>query len=58
MESLDGIKLEKRNPEGELRVPVLDKMRVDANLIVYGKVENGTIALGDKLQIPPHGIPA
>ena len=58
IESLDDIKLEKRHPEGELRVPVLDKMRVDANLIVYGKVENGTIELGDKLQIMPSGIPA
>ena len=58
IECLDEIKLEQRNPNAELRVPVLDKMRVDANLIVYGKVESGTVKLGEKLQIMPGNIPA
>jgi translation elongation factor EF-1alpha len=29
----------------------------DATLIVHGKVENGTISLGDKLAIMPSGNP-
>jgi len=30
----------------------------DSNLIVHGKVENGTVKLGDKLAIMPSGAPA
>jgi translation elongation factor EF-1alpha len=40
-----------------LRIPILDKMK-DKDLIVHGKVENGTIKLGDKLAIMPSGNPA
>jgi peptide chain release factor subunit 3 len=48
------VKLEPRFPKGNLRIPVLDKMK-DKDLIVHGKVENGTIRLGDKLSIMPSG---
>lgn len=51
---LDEVKIEKRFPEGNLRIPVLDKMK-DKDLIVHGKVENGTIKLGDKLAVMPSG---
>ena len=51
---LDDVKLEPRFPKGNLRIPVLDKMK-DKDLIVHGKVENGTIRLGDKLSIMPSG---
>lgn len=44
----------KRYPDGPLRIPVLDKMK-EKDLIVHGKVENGTITLGDKLAIMPNG---
>jgi peptide chain release factor subunit 3 len=51
---LDKIQLGKRFPEGPLRIPILDKMK-DKDLIAHGKVENGTIRLGDKLAIMPSG---
>ena len=57
LDLLDTIKLAPRFPKGPLRIPVLDKMK-DATLIVHGKVENGTICLGDKLAIMPSGNPA
>ena len=58
LDALDAITLQDRFPDGPLRVPILDKMRVDANLIVYGKVENGTMSIGEKLAIMPSGAPA
>jgi len=45
---------EGRDPEGPLRIPILDKMK-DKDLIVHGKVESGTIRIGDKLAIMPSG---
>jgi len=57
MEILDGIELEKRFPDGPLRIPVLDKMK-DPALVCHGKVENGSIRLGDKLTVAPSGVPA
>jgi peptide chain release factor subunit 3 len=54
LDILDKIELEKRCPNGPLRIPIIDKMR-DNNLIVHGKVENGTINLGDKLALMPSG---
>ena len=41
-----------------MRLPVLDKMKDQAKVVVHGKVENGTINLGDKLAIMPSGAPA
>jgi translation elongation factor EF-1alpha len=55
---LDSIDLGHRNPDAPLRVPILDKMKVDNNLVVYGKVESGTVNIGDKLAIMPSGAPA
>ena len=49
--------MEKRDPSGALRIPILDKMK-DPNLIVHGKIENGTLKIGDKLAIMPSGAPA
>ena len=57
LDLLDSVKLAPRFPNGPLRIPILDKMK-DSNLIVHGKVENGTISLGDKLAIMPSGAPA
>lgn len=51
---LDKVELEPRFPAGPLRIPILDKMK-DKDLIAHGKVENGTIRLGDKLAIMPSG---
>ena len=57
MDILEDLKLEERYPKGPLRIPILDKMK-DKDLIVHGKVENGTISIGDKLAMMPSGVPA
>ena len=57
IELLDTIELEKRFPNGPLRIPIIDKMK-EKDVIAHGKVENGTISLGDKLAIMPSGAPA
>jgi peptide chain release factor subunit 3 len=57
IELLDEVKLEPRFPNGPLRIPILDKMK-DKDPIIHGKVENGTVKLGDKLALMPYGHPA
>jgi peptide chain release factor subunit 3 len=54
LEILDQVNVPCGAAEGGLRIPVLDKLK-DKELVVYGKVENGTIKHGDKLCIAPHG---
>ena len=55
LDALDNIELPQRNPEGALRVPVLDKMK-DRGVIAFGKVESGTIKIGSKLTVMPNDI--
>ena len=57
MEILDSIEMEPRFSNGLLRIPILDKTKdnKDRGLIVNGKVENGTVKLGDLLTIMPQG---
>ena len=57
LELLDEIPLETRFPDGPLRIPILDKMK-DKDLILHGKVENGTVQVGQKLALMPSGVPA
>lgn len=57
-EALDQIETEKRDPTGELRIPIIDKLKDGSSTVVYGKVQNGTVRIGDKLTIAPHGYPA
>ena len=54
METLDDLELPPRNPLGPLRIPVLDKMR-DRGVVIFGKVESGTVNMGDKLCQMPSG---
>lgn len=55
LEILDEVNVgENREAEGPLRIPILDKMK-EKDLIVHGKVESGTIRLGEKLAIMPSG---
>jgi len=54
LEILDDIKMPPTNAKGPLRIPILDKMK-DKDLVIHGKVENGTVSLGDKLALMPHG---
>jgi len=56
MEILDDMPLDPRDPNGPVRVPVMDKMK-DQKMVVFGKVEQGTLRLGDKLCIAPDNKP-
>ena len=46
-----------RNAEAPLRIPVLDKMKDGNRMVIFGKVEQGTMRLGDKLAIAPNNYP-
>ena len=52
LEIIDNLELPIRNPDGPLRIPVLDKMR-DRGVVMFGKVESGTVRLGDQLSLFP-----
>lgn len=53
VELVDSLPLEERFPNGPLRVPVLDKMNDAGMRTMFGKVESGTLNLGDKCFISP-----
>jgi peptide chain release factor subunit 3 len=52
LDIIDNLELPKRDPDGPLRIPVLDKMR-DRGVVMFGKVESGTVRLGDQLSLFP-----
>lgn len=52
MDILDNLEIPPRDPNGPLRIPILDKMK-DRGVVVFGKVESGTVNLGDKLSLMP-----
>ena len=54
LEILDELPVEYRDPDGPLRIPVLDKMKESNRMVIHGKVESGTVRLGDKLTLAPH----
>lgn len=51
---LDDTPLPPRDENGPLRIPVLDKM-TDRGVVIFGKVESGTVKLGDGVRIMPSG---
>lgn len=57
LELLDGITIGGRDPDGPLRVPVLDKY-IDRGIIAMGKVESGTLKVGQELLVMPQGVKA
>ena len=57
MEILDNLPVEIRDSDGPLRIPILDKMK-DSGVIAHGKIESGSIRVGDKIMISPSGYPA
>ncbi len=57
LELLDGITVGGRDPDGPLRIPVLDKY-IDRGIIAMGKVESGTLREGQELLIMPQGTKA
>lgn len=44
---IDVLPAPERNPNGPLRIPVLDKMRDLGFLNVFGKIESGTLYSGN-----------
>jgi len=54
IELLETLPLPKRPSTGALRIPVLDKFREGGRLYIQGKVEAGTVKLGDQLVIYPN----
>jgi peptide chain release factor subunit 3 len=57
LELLDGLSIGGRDPDGPLRVPVLDKY-MDRGIICMGKVECGTLRENQDLVIMPQGTKA
>jgi len=55
IEVLDTLELPNRDPDGPVRIPVLDKIR-DRGIFVFGKVESGTVRMTDKLTLMPNNI--
>ena len=53
---LDTLPVEQRLADAPLRIPVLDKMK-EQRMVIHGKVEQGTVRLGDKLALAPSSIP-
>jgi len=57
LELLDSITIGGRDPEGPLRLPILDKY-IDRGTIVMAKVEAGTLKKGQDLIVMPIGVKA
>lgn len=57
LELLDGISIGGRDPDGPLRIPVLDRY-LDRGLVAMGKVEAGTAREGAEVAIMPQGVKA
>jgi len=51
---IDDLPTPPRDETAPLRVPILDKM-TDKGVIAFGKVESGTVKLGDAVKIMPSG---
>ncbi|KAG9143871.1 hypothetical protein Leryth_011511 [Lithospermum erythrorhizon] len=52
-EALDSIEAPPRDPEGPLRIPIIDKFK-DMGTVIMGKVESGTVREGDNLLVMPN----
>lgn len=55
IEILDDLEVPPRDPEGPIRIPILDRMK-DRGTVVFGKVESGTVKVGDQLQLLPSNM--
>lgn len=52
LSTLDSLIISNRNPDGPLRMPCLDRY-FERGCVVMGKVESGTLRVGDEIQIAP-----
>jgi len=50
---LEELPMPKRNADAALRIPILDKIKDSGKLFIQGKVESGTVRLGQKVVIMP-----
>lgn len=58
IEILESLPLpEGRDPTNPLRIPVLDNLQLENARTIYGKVESGTVKLGDKCFMMPNDHP-
>jgi peptide chain release factor subunit 3 len=55
LEALDNLPKIHRNNEGSLRIPIISKYK-DMGTIIEGKIEQGTVNIGDKLYVMPNKI--
>lgn len=49
---INDLELPQRDPKGPIRIPILDKMK-DRGVVIFGKVEQGTVNIGEKLTLMP-----
>ncbi|KAJ0980680.1 hypothetical protein J5N97_008935 [Dioscorea zingiberensis] len=52
-EVLDSIQVPMRDPQGPLRMPIIDKYK-DMGTVIMGKIESGSIREGDSLLVMPN----
>jgi peptide chain release factor subunit 3 len=50
LELIDDMEIPERDASGPIRIPIIDKLK-DRGVVVFGKVESGTINMGDKLML-------
>jgi peptide chain release factor subunit 3 len=55
LQVLDDLPVPPRDENAPLRIPILDKMQ-DRGSVIFGKVESGTVKLGDGVRLMPSGI--
>ena len=54
MEALDQVELPDWNEEGAVWIPILDEQRDEkGEILASGKIENGTLWIGEKLLMSP-----
>lgn len=51
VEYLDSVRVPERNAEGPLRIPIIDRMKDRGTIQIFGKVESGTVKIGEKVAI-------
>ncbi len=54
IETMDEIQPSNRNPDGPLRVPIIDKYKERGTTVILGKVESGRIHVGQKCILMPN----
>jgi len=51
---LDGLRPPKRDPAAALRIPILDRIKESGKMFIVGKVESGTVRVGQKVVVMPN----